>query len=287
LETNIYNPITSDPPTIDRDFPAEMKPIIIDSYGSKLNGIIYLAPGSGSHPTAILLHGFPGNERNLDLAQAIRRAGWNAVYFNYRGSWGSEGNYLMQHTVEDTLVVLDFLHSKRATDYRIDPETIALIGHSMGGACAFAVAIQESSVQYVASLAGANLGAIARLIQNDPVAFENIATSLKDAAGPLTGFNSQKFLNDLITNHDQYDVKTNAEILAAKVVLMVGGSRDETTTLDMHYWPMLQALQEENASQLTHQVFDDDHSFSSHRIALARLVISWLKEQYQRVSTRV
>ncbi|MDO8912512.1 MAG: hypothetical protein Q8N10_08825 [Phenylobacterium sp.] len=32
-----------------------------------------------------------GNEKNLDLAQAVRRAGWNAVTFNYRGSWGSPG----------------------------------------------------------------------------------------------------------------------------------------------------------------------------------------------------
>ncbi|MFD3266336.1 hypothetical protein [Phenylobacterium ferrooxidans] len=32
-----------------------------------------------------------GNEKNLDLAQAVRRAGWNAAAFNYRGSWGSPG----------------------------------------------------------------------------------------------------------------------------------------------------------------------------------------------------
>jgi predicted alpha/beta-fold hydrolase len=25
----------------------------------------------------------------MDLIQAIRRSGWNAVTFNYRGSWGS------------------------------------------------------------------------------------------------------------------------------------------------------------------------------------------------------
>jgi hypothetical protein len=34
------------------------------------------------------LHGFPGNERNFDVAQALRRAGYAALVFHYRGSWG-------------------------------------------------------------------------------------------------------------------------------------------------------------------------------------------------------
>jgi len=37
----------------------------------------------------VLLHGYPGNERNLDLAQARRRDGWDIVFFHYRGAWGS------------------------------------------------------------------------------------------------------------------------------------------------------------------------------------------------------
>ena len=34
----------------------------------------------------ILFHGLPGNEQNLDLAQAIRRANWNVLTLHYRGS---------------------------------------------------------------------------------------------------------------------------------------------------------------------------------------------------------
>jgi len=33
----------------------------------------------------ILFHGLPGNEQNLDLAQAIRRANWNVLTLHYRG----------------------------------------------------------------------------------------------------------------------------------------------------------------------------------------------------------
>jgi len=47
---------------------------------------VYVAAGAGPHPAVVLLHGFPGNEKTLDLAQDVRRAGWNVLYFNYRGA---------------------------------------------------------------------------------------------------------------------------------------------------------------------------------------------------------
>jgi predicted alpha/beta-fold hydrolase len=59
----------------------------IPSHGLPINGVVYQAAGAGLHPTIVICHGLPGNEKNLDLAQAVRRAGWNAVTFNYRGSW--------------------------------------------------------------------------------------------------------------------------------------------------------------------------------------------------------
>lgn len=47
---------------------------------------MYMAAGAGPHPTVLLLHGLPGNEQNVDLAQSIRRAGWNVLTLHYRGS---------------------------------------------------------------------------------------------------------------------------------------------------------------------------------------------------------
>src|SRR5216110_767038 len=70
------------------DSPAGFIELQIPSAGSLLQGFMYKANGSKPHPTLILLHGYPGNERNLDLAQTVRAHGWNVVYFNYRGSWG-------------------------------------------------------------------------------------------------------------------------------------------------------------------------------------------------------
>ncbi|MGC2256731.1 MAG: hypothetical protein WA594_00405, partial [Candidatus Sulfotelmatobacter sp.] len=85
-----------------RSNPASMKSFQIPSHGALLNAFVYVAAGAGPHPAVVLLHGFPGNERNLDLAQDIRRAGWDVLYFDYRGSWGSSGDFSFSHGIQDT-----------------------------------------------------------------------------------------------------------------------------------------------------------------------------------------
>jgi pimeloyl-ACP methyl ester carboxylesterase len=52
----------------------------------KLNALFYAAAGAGPHPTALMLHGLPGKEQNIDCVQSIRRAGWNVLTIHYRGS---------------------------------------------------------------------------------------------------------------------------------------------------------------------------------------------------------
>src|ERR1700712_452630 len=97
---NLPPGITVDPPH-DAAQPASMQAFQLPSHGELLNAIAYVASGPGPHPIVILLHGFPGNERNLDLAQAIRRSGVDVLYFNYRGAWGSPGAFSFTHSIED------------------------------------------------------------------------------------------------------------------------------------------------------------------------------------------
>ena len=93
----------------DKTAPAGMIELDINSNGSRLaGGIMYTPNGNEKHPTLILLHGFPGNEKNLDIAQVVRAHGWNVIYFNYRGSWGSEGKYSFENCVEDAKAVVDY-----------------------------------------------------------------------------------------------------------------------------------------------------------------------------------
>src|SRR5690348_12160543 len=124
-----------DPPR-DARFPAHNQQLLIPSHGFGMNALLFVASGKGPHPTVILMHGLPGNERNLDLAQAMRRAGWDVLTFTYRGAWGSPGEFSIGGSIDDTAAALDFARSPDGAALGIDPKHIVLAGHSMGGATA-------------------------------------------------------------------------------------------------------------------------------------------------------
>ena len=92
----------------DKTSPAGSIELFIPSANSLLAGLIYKANGTQKHPTLLLLHGYPGNERSLDIAQVVRTKGWNVIYFDYRGSWGSEGKFSFKNCVEDVVNVVAF-----------------------------------------------------------------------------------------------------------------------------------------------------------------------------------
>lgn len=100
-----------DPMQIDAAHPPALAEVNFNSYGDRLNGILYQANGAGPHPTVILLHGYPGNEKNLDLAQSMRLAGFNVLFFHYRGAWGSGGEFSFTHVIEDVGSAAAFLRN--------------------------------------------------------------------------------------------------------------------------------------------------------------------------------
>ena len=111
----------------DADFPPAIHELAFDSQGHRLAGIIYTANGPGPHPTVVLLHGFPGNEKNLDLAQVMRRAGFNVLFFHYRGAWGSQGDYSILGVDDDALAALDQERARAGGD---DPRLLRETGHA-------------------------------------------------------------------------------------------------------------------------------------------------------------
>ena len=54
--------IFTDPP-VDAAHPAKMTVIHIPTHGLLINGLVYQPPGAGAHPTIVICHGLPGNEK--------------------------------------------------------------------------------------------------------------------------------------------------------------------------------------------------------------------------------
>jgi len=123
--------LATDPPP-DKEFPAAPEAPDVLSHGARLNAVLYVASGRRPHPTVVLMHGFPGNGKNLDLAYSLRRAGWNVLISHYRGSWGSAGTFSFASAIEDTQAMVQFLReAENVKKFRTDPKRIMLIGHSL------------------------------------------------------------------------------------------------------------------------------------------------------------
>lgn len=273
------DPVASDPVTFDQDYPAELLAFVATSSGESLNGRGLLAQGKGPHPTVLLLHGLPGNELNLDLAQSIRRAGWNVFTFHYRGSWGSGGEYSFPHVLEDTHAVLVFLRAKAGDPkWRIDPERIVLVGHSVGGFAALRVGAEDPGIRSIASISGFDLGLAGQTAAAQPQARQFWSNFLKTSTSLRIG-DADTLMNEWLAQAPRWQLPGLADGLARKNVLLVSGTRDTVAVPARHHAPLAQALRASGSSTLTEVSLDSDHSYSDRRIALTRAVLDWLVKQ--------
>ena len=262
----IPSAITSDPP-VNKSNPAWMYQLAIPSHGANLNGLIYVAEGGGANPTVILLHGFPGYEQNLDLAQSIRRAGWNVIFFHYRGSWGSQGTFSFANSIEDTKSAIAWARdAQNAKEYRIDAERIVLIGHSMGGFMASAVG-RDAKVMGVAMIAASNIGARAKV--SDPAELKNF---LQANILPLSGCTVDSLFVEMIDHKEDWDYNSFVPQLKNQPVLVVSADDGNRTTNDA----FVAAMKSVGARRITSVHLPTDHGFNDHRIALQIAILDWL-----------
>lgn len=263
-------PITTDPPE-DKTAPAAMEQLVLPSHGANLNGLIYLAEGVGPHPVVILLHGFPGYEQNLDLAQAIRRAGWDVLFFHYRGSWGSQGKFSFANSIEDTQSAIDWVRNPdNAKKHRMDPARIVLIGHSMGGFMAAAGGANDAKVMAVGMLAAWNIGADAKYSAKNPDARKK---RLGDEIQPLTGCTADSLFAEMTAHADDYDYNHFVPKLKDRPVLVIS-TNDALRPLNELF---VDTMKKAGAQRASYEHVSTDHGFNDHRIALEVLVLNWLE----------
>ncbi len=270
------DPITTDPAPVDWEHPPAIATVVINSHGDNMNGIVYISQGAGPHPTVVMLHGYPGDEKNLDLAQAIRRGGWNVLFFHYRGAWGSAGTLSIDHALEDVVSALDVLTLPASQrDYRVDPGRVALLGHSFGAYVALLAGAQLASVRRIAVMAPFNLGRWA--FDHGPEAWAGMAADLEQGGhGAIhSAYNAEQFAS-MHAHPERYDPLVQADRFDGKSVLVVEAARDRDAPPAEHCEPLVRRLQERGRADLTRASLDADHVFSSARIALARLVAGWL-----------
>ena len=272
----LTDPLATDPPR-DPAFPAVTPAVTFGSGGETLLGVLHVPAGPGPHPVVVLLHGFPGIERNFDLAQVLRRAGHAALVFHYRGSWGVDGSWSWGHVLEDAAAVVAGVRDREfAAAHRLDPDRVALVGHSLGGFAALMTAAAEPAVTAVTSIAGCDFGAVAALCRADPDVRAGWVTAFAGELAPLRGTSGEALVAELEAAGESWRLAALAPRLAGRPVLLVGAGHDTVTPRELHHDPLVAAYRSHPVEHLEDTVFATDHALSDHRVALARTVLGFL-----------
>jgi len=255
-----------DPPR-DPAHPARVEVLHIPSAGLEINGLAYVASGPGTHPTLVICHGWPGNEKNLDLAQAVRRAGWNAITFNYRGSWGSPGEFHFVQVSEDATAVIAWLRRPEvAARLAVDPHRIAIAGHSMGGWATARAAAADPTLLGAILIAPADMGGLGKLSRGDVV-----KAAAANAETLVT--TPEKMADELLAQSEAFSLTRTAPGLA-KIPLLVLTADDG---LAASANSLVAAIRTQGSTRVQTQHFNTDHSWSDARLALASSIVEWLQ----------
>jgi pimeloyl-ACP methyl ester carboxylesterase len=267
----IPNAVIADPAP-DAKFPAKLIQLRYTSGGIALPARLFLASGGKPHPTVLMLHGFPGTEMNFDLDRAIQRAGWNVLAIEYRGVWGGGGTFSFSHTIDDAQAGLAWLRDP-ANDakYLIDPKTIVVIGHSMGG---FDTVMLSSDKQVAGSvvISGADIGGRLAKAAGKPI------SALREDWGDdasYTNMTLAEMVADGAANRERWDWRRNAARLAGRPLLLLSSNDGLKPDADI-----AAAAVKKAGGTATEIKMETDHSYNDHRIALAAAIVAWLQTTF-------
>jgi pimeloyl-ACP methyl ester carboxylesterase len=258
--------IFTDPPA-DSAHPAKMTVLLIPTHGVLINGIVYQPSGAGPHPTLVICHGLPGNEKNLDLAQAVRREGWNAVTFNYRGSWGSPGVFRFTQNFEDANAVLAYLRdSANASRLGIDTHRIAIAGHSMGGWVVVHTAAHDHNLIGAILISAADMGAQADMSR------ERLVAMMADNMESLAGVTAESMADEVRAHGKDFRFDSAAAGLVQTPLLALTSDDGLAPGTDA----LVHAIEVQGGHKVTTMHVATDHGWSDHRIALESAILNWL-----------
>ena len=199
--------------------------------------------------------------------------------FHYRGTWGSSGEFSFTHVAEDSVAVVAQIRAPAfAAAHRIDPERVSVLGHSMGGYAALATAASVADLRCTVAMAAANFTALSEKLAADP-ALQAQTAQLFTAwgTGPIRDISGAALVAELLVNPAAFDLTKRAQALSAKPLLLIAANQDTVTPPAQNHELLMAAITVAGSANLHELRLDDDHAFSSQRIALAHAVVDFMQ----------
>jgi hypothetical protein len=279
------DPVTTDPVVFDAEYPAEHFVTHFISAGTVVHASIWVAQGKEPKGTVIISPEGMGGDRLFSLIIPLMNAGLNVFTYQPRGMWDGVIKYTMLSSIDDVHAAVKFLETsdeigKRTPGgrgYRVDPCKIGVLGLSGGGGTASFVACAENdAIDFAIAIGPANheLHRDLSIIDQGKELFDFVVAETAgrmDVEKRALGMKSEEL--------DRLSIITQAPNLVNEKLLLIGAAHDTITPIESCHEPIVKALREAGATRLTDVILDSDHNFLNARIALARLVISWLRSE--------
>ena len=207
---------------------------------------------------------------NGDLAQAIRRAGWNVLLFHYRGMWGAGGAFSFSSAIEDTGGGRSVPPRRgHRHEVRIDPRRVVLIGHSFGGFLAGYEGSRNLDLAGIAMISAVNLGTLNADPKERQIRLKRWGTQLH----PVRGVTASELFAEAARHPTGWDYRRWTGALRGRALLIVTADDQNRTDMDA----LAAALRKNGSAALQYAAVETDHSFSDRRIALQTIVLAWLE----------
>jgi uncharacterized protein len=258
-----YDPFSQDAIIKDGIYPG-IKSIKVISGNSHLKVLQYYPTGKGPHPTLILLHGYTGMPGNVDIATTLSRAGWNVIFFRYRGIWGMPGEFSFLNCVEDAVNIVNHFKAN-AGSLNVDTTQIALFGHSMGGWVALKAATRLPSVKKIFALSTWDIyktamdAKIKGRIDNWYTEAEGYS-ELKITSGKL-------LYEPVLRDSAAFALPNDGPKMAGKRIFFLDEHNDNKYIVDSF---------KKYTQSVEYDVWKSDHSFTYTRVAMMRMLLSFL-----------
>lgn len=188
---------------------------------------------------------------------------------NYRGSWGSPGEFRFGNNLEDADATLTFLRdSANARKLGVDTTRMVIAGHSMGGWVVAHVAARHPELAGAILISAADMG---RIATENPR--PQLVGFMADDLESLSGVTAESMADDLIAGAPRWRFDDDARGLS-RTRLLVLSSNDG---LAPHTDALVQRVRAAGNTRVTTLHVATDHSWSDRRIALESAVIDWLE----------
>lgn len=238
--------------------------VSFDSEGYTLKGRVYRPADEGRHPAVAVCHGYPGDNKNMDLAEELALSGVAVLIFYYRGAWGSEGEYRFTYLTPSTRDALKYLRSQPY----VDVKRVGLVSHSMGAVPLTKIMSQDRGVKTGVLMSPASdIGAWSSAEALDAV----VPVFMKMAEGKLSGWTEKRLREDVVEAAKSVNPMDNVLLVQAPLLFVVGSA--DTVTVPESCRLLYNAA---NEPKLWVEIKDADHSYTEHRLPLIDVVVGWI-----------